>query len=274
MPSWLTLRPALLVIVLSATWSRWPAQDGDNRQLLARATPLPHEGEISSQERGEPAELERRANQGRVFGPHTATSESPLVRVDSALAVANSMDEIEVGDEFYLYAPSVYELAMELSSPAAEHAGHATTQPSYLGDNLSSIPANRLDTGSGKRDDLTTREQLAQGREANSSQASTKDSSLASNSGSSSSIPANLAPAATPTLTTPLVASQQPANQRQLDRMAGQEDQRQIMSTRLDLNEGPYCLGHKDSELSFNWLCQGLMLVKVPVSLVPKPMSL
>lgn len=44
--------------------------------------------------------------------------------------------------------------------------------------------------------------------------------------------------------------------------------------TRLDLSRGPYCIGNLDSGRTFNWLCQGFQLIKVPTALDPKPMSL
>jgi len=40
------------------------------------------------------------------------------------------------------------------------------------------------------------------------------------------------------------------------------------------LRQHPFCIGHKDLESTFNWLCQGYQLNRVPVDLSPKPICL
>lgn len=36
----------------------------------------------------------------------------------------------------------------------------------------------------------------------------------------------------------------------------------------------PYCVGQRENELQFNWACQGLQMLSVPIDLKPKPTSL
>lgn len=143
--------------------------------------------------------------------------------------------EIEVGSEFFIYTPTADELAD--SSLWRPIQGQPSGSKVALESSASSAPRSSMKSPFVNRS-VDTQQQHRGGQQTTSSPAAPSQSEGARDESSA--------------------ATTQPA------------------SVRISIHERPYCIGHKmlGSESTFNWLCQGNQLIRVPKDLWPNPVSL